>query len=83
MPGWAVAMKMLGFSAAKNSKIFACASLEDTLDERPGRYRFGTRDVSDVRPSNAALEASAVGKNALAVKRTPFALIYTMGKYHD
>lgn len=76
-------MKISGFSAAKNSKIFACASLEETYDDRPGRCRVGIRDVSDVRPSITALEASAVGKNALAVKRAPFALIYTMGNYHD
>ncbi|KAK5632353.1 hypothetical protein RRF57_008066 [Xylaria bambusicola] len=74
MPGCIVATKTSGFSAAKNSKIFALARFAEMYDESPGRCAAGINETSLITARKAAFGRWAVGRKVLAANKVPLTL---------
>ena len=64
IPGCTLQMKSFGFSTAKYSIIFTCATLELKYPERPAVNLAGKTKAPAVRAYTAAPEGFAFGKKA-------------------
>ena len=76
IPGCTVATKILGFSAAKNSKNLTCANFEPAYAESPGNIVAGKPLTPVVTPRTAAWCEFAVDRKAFTVVIAPFTFVW-------